>query len=405
MKGQLTIQYLASFIFFIGLIIYIYFAYSANLPAFVEEVRKEDVRSKAFQLSEILVNDEGNPVNWMEPSKVPMDVILVIDISSSMDGDTSPWYWGENCRIDCSTFGTGQCNCASGCPNRCADCDGDGHMADLGESPCAINDAKDASKVFVDELNDTLGQDRSGIVVFNQTDYLYQSLTSNKDTVKAKINTINTNPGANTAIGSGIRNATEELTNNGRPNANWIQVLLTDGRDYPSDSHPEDAAQEANETNITIYTIGLGPLDYFNETLLQNVASITGGKYYHAPSPTDLVDIYGQIAYELKFHVDRIGLSDENLNKTNLITMTKLRLLEDLCSNFENVQQRLAIEEPFSIHVFNISQDSGERNQLILPCISPDFSKTTINTTIKRIVALKNTETGELELAEIIVQM
>jgi len=64
LKGQLTIQYLASFIFFIGLIIYIYFAYSANLPAFVEEVRKEDVRSKAFQLSEILLNDPGEPKNW-----------------------------------------------------------------------------------------------------------------------------------------------------------------------------------------------------------------------------------------------------------------------------------------------------------------------------------------------------
>ena len=59
LKGQLTIQYLASFIFFLGLIIYIYFAYSANLPAFVEEVRKEDVRSKAFQLSEILLNEEN----------------------------------------------------------------------------------------------------------------------------------------------------------------------------------------------------------------------------------------------------------------------------------------------------------------------------------------------------------
>lgn len=64
MKGQLTIQYLASFIFFIGLIIYIYFSYSANIPRFIEEVEKENVRSKAYQLSEILVNDPGYPVDW-----------------------------------------------------------------------------------------------------------------------------------------------------------------------------------------------------------------------------------------------------------------------------------------------------------------------------------------------------
>jgi len=70
LKGQLTIQYLASFIFFIGLIIYIYFAYSANLPAFVEEVEKEDTRSKAFQLSEILVNDPGEPKNWNQSTTI-----------------------------------------------------------------------------------------------------------------------------------------------------------------------------------------------------------------------------------------------------------------------------------------------------------------------------------------------
>ena len=68
MKAQLTIQYLASFIFFIGLVIYVYFAYSANIPQFIEEVDKEDVRSKAYQLSEVLINDPGQPMNWNSAS-------------------------------------------------------------------------------------------------------------------------------------------------------------------------------------------------------------------------------------------------------------------------------------------------------------------------------------------------
>ena len=66
MKAQLTIQYLASFIFFIGLVVYVYFAYSANLPKYVEEVEKEDIRSKAYLLSELLVNNPGEPSNWDE---------------------------------------------------------------------------------------------------------------------------------------------------------------------------------------------------------------------------------------------------------------------------------------------------------------------------------------------------
>lgn len=176
MKGQLTIQYLASFIFFIGLIVYIYFAYSANLPAFVEEVRKEDVRSKAFQLSEILLNDPGHPIDW----------------------------WNE-------------------------------------------------------------------------------------------------------------------------------------------------------------------------------------------PLP----------------NIERIGLLDENSNKTNLISMDKINRLKNLCSppNFEDVQQKLALDKPFSIYIFNISQTTGERGAPLIGCVPLDFPKTSINATIKRITALNNTETGELELAEIIVQM
>jgi hypothetical protein len=177
LKGQLTVQYLASFIFFIGLIIYIYFAFSANLPAFVEEVGKEDTRSKAFQLSEILLNDPGDPKDW----------------------------WNE-------------------------------------------------------------------------------------------------------------------------------------------------------------------PLSSINRT----------------------------------------GLSDENSNKNNLISKHKVDRLGELCNspsgNFKNVTQKLAFNKSFSIHIFNVSQSSGQRN-LIMSCVDPDLPKTSINATIRRITVLNNTDTGNLELAEIIVQM
>ena len=100
-----------------------------------------------------------------------------------------------------------------------------------------------------------------------------------------------------------------------------------------------------------------------------------------------------------------VGLSDENSNKTNLISKNKVDQLQSLCtSDFSAIQQKLALDEPFSIHVFNVNQDSGQRN-LIMDCISPDFPKTLINATVKRVTALNNTATGELELAELIVQM
>jgi hypothetical protein len=63
-KAQLTIQYLASFIFFISLVVLVYLAYSANIPKFVKEVERENIYSKAYQLSEVLINNYGDPVDW-----------------------------------------------------------------------------------------------------------------------------------------------------------------------------------------------------------------------------------------------------------------------------------------------------------------------------------------------------
>ena len=68
MKGQLTLEFMASFIIFIIFIIYIYSQFSSNVPLFIEEIGKENKRSKAFQISELILNDAGEPANWNNPS-------------------------------------------------------------------------------------------------------------------------------------------------------------------------------------------------------------------------------------------------------------------------------------------------------------------------------------------------
>lgn len=60
----MTIEYMISSVAFISLVIYIYLLYSGNIPNFISEVRKEHSRSTAYQLSELLVNDPGEPSNW-----------------------------------------------------------------------------------------------------------------------------------------------------------------------------------------------------------------------------------------------------------------------------------------------------------------------------------------------------
>ena len=102
LKAQLTVEYLASFITFIGLIIFIYFTYSGNIPGFVEEVKKEDVRSKAYQLSEILVNDPGDPTNWDQPASD----IKRIGLSDEKSNKTNLISWDKVVELDnqCGNF-------------------------------------------------------------------------------------------------------------------------------------------------------------------------------------------------------------------------------------------------------------------------------------------------------------
>lgn len=64
MKGQLTLDYVLSIIVFITLISYIIFQLLMIVPKFSREVRMQNLRGEAFSISEILLNDPGEPINW-----------------------------------------------------------------------------------------------------------------------------------------------------------------------------------------------------------------------------------------------------------------------------------------------------------------------------------------------------
>jgi hypothetical protein len=101
----------------------------------------------------------------------------------------------------------------------------------------------------------------------------------------------------------------------------------------------------------------------------------------------------------------RIGLSDENLNKSNLISYVKVKeLASKVCDNnndFRYVQDKLSMNRSFSILIFNITEN-GNRQQLVT-CVPHTFPRAAVNATIKRITAMNNN--GNIELAELIVQM
>jgi len=63
-KGQFSYDYFISLVIFILAVVYIVFQIIAMRPAYLNEVRNEILRSETYQVSELLVNDAGQPHDW-----------------------------------------------------------------------------------------------------------------------------------------------------------------------------------------------------------------------------------------------------------------------------------------------------------------------------------------------------
>lgn len=74
-----------------------------------------------------------------------------------------------------------------------------------------------------------------------------------------------------------------------------VLLLMTDGVDTRKSISPIDAANIAKMDSVKIYTIGIGSYSdksKLNEPVLKQIASITGGKYFHANNISELGQVY-----------------------------------------------------------------------------------------------------------------
>ena len=188
-----------------------------------------------------------------------------------------------------------------------------------------LQDAKNAAKTFVDMLDLSPDHDRVGVVSFETAAHLSHALSSDGTSVKGAIDGLST--AGYTNIGDGIKRANQELTANGRTDAAWIAILLTDGLPNrplgstgsfhePDAAYARDAAQQGQVAGIKLYTIGLGSdiSHYFLDDrpatehtyntgdpaghpyYQHGLAYIGAGRYYRAPTSDELEEIYQGIA-------------------------------------------------------------------------------------------------------------
>ena len=149
--------------------------------------------------------------------------------------------------------------------------------------------------------------DRVGLIVFGSRAYLQAPLTLDLDTVSEMISeTVLGLAGEQTAIGDAIGLAVKRLRE--RPAENRVLVLLTDGADTASQVDPVAAARFAADEGITIHTVGVGADEAaanrwfgalrarartaLDESTLQTIADMTGGRYFRARDTAELEGIY-----------------------------------------------------------------------------------------------------------------
>lgn len=171
----------------------------------------------------------------------------------------------------------------------------------------------DAVKDVVSDFIERRRGDRIGLVLFGTNAYLQAPLTFDTETVATFLQEAQLGfAGPQTAIGDAIGLSVKRLEE--LPDAeinDQVIILLTDGANTAGEVDPLQAAALAKQTDIKIYTIGIGademivngffgprrinPSAQLDERTLTSIAQTTGGRYFRARQTQELDAIYAEL--------------------------------------------------------------------------------------------------------------
>lgn len=217
----------------------------------------------------------ANPHIPLEQSKEGVNVVLVIDVSGSMQATDYT-------------------------PNR-------------------LEAAKNSAQILLESLQP---KDHAGIVTFETGATTAAYLSPYKDKVIEKLSSISPKEG-NTAIGDGLSLGIDMATS--IPNKKKVVILLSDGVNNAGVISPYEAVAFAKSNDIQVYTIGLGSenkvllgYDFFgraqyaelDEDTLKTIAQQTGGKYFKSVDKQTLDEIYKNISKDIKREKEETNIKE-----------------------------------------------------------------------------------------------
>ncbi|MBN2547400.1 MAG: VWA domain-containing protein [Spirochaetes bacterium] len=143
--------------------------------------------------------------------------------------------------------------------------------------------------------------DRIGLVTFGENSFVRSPATLNSQILEAIVKIIKINPhnpsAQKTAIGIGLASAVNRLIKikDSESSISKIVILVTDGINNSGEISPQAAAEIASQTNIKVYTVGVGDKAEVDLDLLKFIAEKTGGTFFHAKTSGELAPIFEQI--------------------------------------------------------------------------------------------------------------
>ncbi len=214
-----------------------------------------------------------------------------------------------------------------------------GSMAADDIKPTRMDAAKAAARDFVQHQPLSV---QIAVVGFSDNGFSVQAPTDDRESILASINRLSPQHGTSLAHGIeaslstiALRAAQGALLYSNLPPtatptptpvpkgtyAPAVVVLLSDGENNEAPD-PLAAAQAAADQGVRIYTVGIGSptgttlhINGFtvhtqlDEALLQQVATLTQGAYFHAQSAQDLLKIYDSLSPQLVIRAERTELT------------------------------------------------------------------------------------------------
>ena len=206
--------------------------------------------------------------------------------------------------------------------------------------PDRLEAAKEVATKFILERP----QDKIGLIVFAGESFTQCPLTTDQAVLVNLLRDVNSGIIEDgTAIGLGLANAVSRLKDS--PAKSKVVILLTDGVNNRGAVAPVTAAELAVSYGIRVYTIGIGtygeapypvqtpfgvqmqnvPVE-IDEEVLQQIATLTGGKYFRATDNDKLTQIYKEIdtLEKSKIEVKHFSKKDEHYFVFGLIGLLLL---------------------------------------------------------------------------------